>query len=816
MRGLGFFELFDDNQTNCGLCPLFSNKGYNFIIDNNNKSKIMIVDDFFRKDNDNLFFLEKVLGEVGIDFNKDCQINYFIKCSSNKNKINENIEFCRDSLLKEIKIVNPKIIILLGKFVFDNLIGYKLTKKGLSSAGFGNWTNEVIKDIDLKYFIFPVFHPFYIKENEKNMAIYNYWKKNFQLIRNYLDKDFEELKIPEFSISNTKDEIIKNLNILKEKSCFAFDIETSGLRPDYNDILSISFCNEDFVFGFDWKFIQEQEIFNLLKSIFLDEKIGKIAHNCKFEHQWIYNKMNIDINNWVWDTQIAEHCLENQKSTGLKHLVYTKLGLYGWDDEIDNYIDAKNCKSRNNLKNFDFYKLIEYNCFDSFFTFQLYLEQEKLFESFSLKGLRFFLNGNICLAKIQENGIVIDLSKMESIKVNISEKLKIIEEKIYNSEEVKKWDKDEVFNFNSSKQLAHLLFDILKVKNISYTDKGSIAMDVDALSKIKIPLTNLILRYRKWYKILNTYISQFEQEQVGGYIKPFFNLCNVSSYRSSSQNPNFQNIPKRDKEVKNLIRGFLIPRQGNFLVEYDYKSMEVMIMACYSKDENLINYLFDKNSDMHKDIAKQIFLKEEITKEERFLAKNGFVFPVFYGSYFEQTAPEIWEKMPVDSKDYLKQKGIKKFVDFKEHIKQVENDFWFNRFKGILEWKKEQWNFYLKNGYIELKTGFRCSGVMGRKEVVNYPIQGSAFHCLLWTLIQVNKLMERKRMKSKIIGQIHDAIVIDVVPEEEKEVDYLIWNYGTQKIREFWEWLIIPLQIEKEKSEINGCWAEMKESKLLI
>ena len=104
---------------------------------------------------------------------------------------------------------------------------------------------------------------------------------------------------------------------------------------------------------------------------------------------------------------------------------------------------------------------------------------------------------------------------------------------------------------------------------------------------------------------------------------------------------------------------------------------------------------------------------------------------------------------------------------------------------------------------------------MSRNQVINYRVQGTASHCKLWTLQQISHKLIEKKMKSRILLEIHDSIIPNIYPEEEDYLDYLVWNYGTQKIREHWEWLIVPLYVEKKISEINGNWSSMKTIGLL-
>ena len=149
-------------------------------------------------------------------------------------------------------------------------------------------------------------------------------------------------------------------------------------------------------------------------------------------------------------------------------------------------------------------------------------------------------------------------------------------------------------------------------------------------------------------------MEAFEREQVKGILHPQFNLHNVISYRSSSDSPNFQNMPKRDKEIMKIVRSAIYPRRGNMLMEVDFSGLEVSIAACYHKDPVMMKYLTSDHSDMHGDMAQQIFLIKDFNrdlpehKNLRQAAKNGFVFPQFYGDYYKNNAIGLcqWVSLP--------------------------------------------------------------------------------------------------------------------------------------------------------------------------
>jgi len=235
---------------------------------------------------------------------------------------------------------------------------------------------------------------------------------------------------------------------------------------------------------------------------------------------------------------------------------------------------------------------------------------------------------------------------------------------------------------------------------------------------------------------------------------------------------------------------------------------------------------------MHGDVCNQIFKVDKANPKFKLLrsaTKNSFVFPQFYGSYYKNCAMNFcndWLDLPTkkawtgsegidfDGKPiskYLRSVGLKSFDSLVNHLQEIERNFWQVRFPQYAKWKEDSWEMYLKYGYIPLKTGFVCSGLMSKNDVSNYPIQGSAFHCLLWTFITLTNRLEELGMQTKLVGQIHDSIVMDVYPPELEQVGRLVQQIATIELANHFKWINVPLSIEAELCQIDESWAEKKE-----
>lgn len=451
------------------------------------------------------------------------------------------------------------------------------------------------------------------------------------------------------------------------------------------------------------------------------------------------------------------------------------------------------------------------------------------------EAYRLLHNGILALARAERQGIRVDIDYLEKTEYTLQKKVEILEKKFKNSSFYKDWNKVKRNpNIYSSQQLENFLYKIKNIKPLKTTKTGRGSTDEEALRLLNLPELNTLAKIKKLKKIKDTYLKSFSREQINGYMHPFFNLHIARTYRSSSNSPNFQNIPKRDEQAMSICRKALLPRKGHQLLEVDYSGLEVRIAACYHKDPKMLEYIHNPQSDMHADMAAQIFMINNFDKANkdykilRAAAKNGFVFPEFYGDYYKNCAINLaceWAKLPEgrwkngqginlnDSfiSDHLIKNKIKSIDNFIDHIKEIEYDFWNNRFKHYNKWKLKWWKKYQKTGYIDMFTGFRCSGVMSNNDIINYPVQGAAFHCLLWSFIELDKIIIKNNWNTRLIGQIHDAIILDVDPKELDIVLKTIKKVTCNDLINHWKWINVPLDVEAEICPIDGSWNEKYE-----
>ena len=370
------------------------------------------------------------------------------------------------------------------------------------------------------------------------------------------------------------------------------------------------------------------------------------------------------------------------------------------------------------------------------------------------------------MADIQHTGIPADMDYY--IKTDKKLKKKIEGHKKYLTTGREAQNFEDTYNrpikISSGKDLGKLFYEVLGKPPV-FTAKGSHKTDKTTIEALNLPFVDRLLKMKKYEKASGTYIAQFFREIVSNKIHPFFDLHIPVSYRSSSSMPNFQNLPKRDPEIGDLIRKGIVPLNLNdVLIEADYGGAEVITSASYHNDPTFIYDVV--HGDMHRDLAmelwqlpKELMFKENFkTKKEldrvkkiRFFGKNNWTFAQFYGDYFGSCAKMLWEnvidaglKLPTGEtvEHWINQKGIYELGEvsqgdaspgsFMEHCKKVEKRMWSERFPLYSQWKKDTVKFYQEYGFIKNHFGFRFIGYMSPNQCSKFPNQSASYHLMLY------------------------------------------------------------------------------------
>lgn len=455
-----------------------------------------------------------------------------------------------------------------------------------------------------------------------------------------------------------------------------------------------------------------------------------------------------------------------------------------------------------------------------------------------------FTEGAQALAEIESNGIRIDQRYLKRALPKTRKEINNRLDALRDTEVGRLWKKrfKGKTNLTSDTQLGTILFDEMGFEPIKMTKGGERpSTDEASLLKVPHPFVKDYLELKKVQKALQ-FLEGIQKQVCDGFIHPFFNLNRVTSYRSSSSEPNFQQYPNRNPVMRRLVRRCFIPRKGRMLVEIDFGGIEVRVAYCYHKDPQMRTYLLDKSTDMHRDAAADCYQLpvEEVTKAIRHCGKNMFVFPQFYGSYWLDCSAALWDAAQatgdeelttvsgVPLRKHLAKLGLKELGDqdkggkpkpgsFEEHIANVGNIFWDERFPVYTAWKKQWYADYQEKGWFPSLTGFVYQGHLKRNKVLNYAIQGSAFHCLLRGVNElVLRRLRRGKWKTKIVGQIHDSLVADVPVEELDEFLALCQTVLVDELMAAWDWIIIPMEVDVNVTPVGMSWADQRNRKKVV
>lgn len=438
------------------------------------------------------------------------------------------------------------------------------------------------------------------------------------------------------------------------------------------------------------------------------------------------------------------------------------------------------------------------------------------------EAFRLLMEGSAAFADVEENGMKIDVPYLHRAISETKEKIRELDEKMRQDEVFRVWRKlfGSESDFMKDQQLARVLYSEMNLPCSSYTKTGRPSTDEESFENIDLPFVKWWTDYKKLNRLLTTdLVGTLKQTDDQGVLHPFFHLNFASTYRSSSSDPNFHNKPNRDRRLAEIIRTAFIPRNEEFvLIEADYGALEFRGAACFWKDPGMISFASDPSKDIHRDMATECYSlsKNQVTKATRGEAKNKFVFPTLYGSYWKNTGRDLWNAIgkskltTVEGEslyDHLSSIGISGQDQFTQHIKSVEESF-NDRFSHWSKSKDAWWKDYLRNGEFPLMTGFVCRGVYSYNNLMNTPIQGPSFHLMLWSLTRINEYLKKKKMRSMVIGQIHDSISIDACRAELQEVLDLLDDVMTNQVRRHWSWVVTPLEVEVDVAETN--WFEKK------
>ena len=509
--------------------------------------------------------------------------------------------------------------------------------------------------------------------------------------------------------------------------------------------------------------VENKDFEQQLKALFENEKIEKYGYDLAQDYI-LLKQIDITMKNITYDAKIAAYILNPTSKYTLDVIARDYL-------EIDNGEYLQSQGANKEAEQTSLFDTQEVNKKDESSKIEnsLYAEEIYKLAEVTMKKLEeidaveLFKKIDMptveVLAEMQWNGMYVDLQELEDYGQQLKDRLEILTQEIYELT-------GEEFNINSTKQLGEILFEQLKLPVVKKTKSGY-STDVDVLEKLRDehPVIEKILEYRQLMKLNSTYV-----EGMKPYINPktkrihsFFHQTITATGRISSTEPNLQNIPTRFELGKQLRKVFK-PAEGYLYIDADYSQIELRVLAHVSNDEHMVQ-AFINGEDIHRQAASKVFNTpiDEVTKEQRSNAKA-----VNFGIVYGISDFGLGEQLHISRKkakqyieQYLEQySGIKQFMD-----DVVENA----KEKGYVETQ------FKRRRYIpELKSSNYMVRQFGQRAAMNTPIQGTAADIMKIAMINVLKELKSRNMKSKIVLQVHDEMMIEAELSEVDEVKDLI------------------------------------------
>ncbi len=569
------------------------------------------------------------------------------------------------------------------------------------------------------------------------------------------------------------------LKKLMQQTSVCFDTETTSLNTFEAQLVGISFsweAHKGYYIPFPENQEEAQALIAELLPFFEAENIEKIAHNIKYDMK-VLHQYGVTVKGKLFDTMLAHYLINPDMRHKMDVLSETYLNYQ--PITIESLIGKKG-KNQKSFRTVDLDKQTEYAVEDADVTYQLkQIFQEKLIEAHT-KELFDTIEMPLTpvLTAMEIEGINVDVAFLKSLSNTLATDILQLQTAIFEQA-------GEEFNLASPKQLGVVLFEKMKlVDKPKKTKTGQYSTSEDVLSKLKEhQIIEDILKWRSLIKLQNTYVDALP-EQVNkstGRIHTDYHQAVAATGRLSSNNPNLQNIPIRTERGRQVRKAF-IPRDEKYtLMAADYSQIELRIIAALSEDESMIES-FQKGEDIHAATAAKVFgvPLDQVTREQRSNAKA-----VNFGIIYGQGAFTLAQQQNISRAE------AKELIDnyYKTYPKlkaYMANQVDFARDHGYVETISKR-RRYLKN--INSQNGLVRAG--DERNAVNAPIQGSAADIIKIAMINIYKILQQDGYQSKMLLQVHDELVFDVLKEEKDQLEKMIKHEMENAFK-----MSVPLTVE--------------------
>ena len=622
------------------------------------------------------------------------------------------------------------------------------------------------------------------------------------------ERNFENIK----HTVTTENQLKELIDTLKKMTLFAIDTETTSVNALEADIVGISVAynsdiqaeqgrikingyrekTESFYIPVFHKYGEQLDldyVIEELKPLLEDKNICKTLQNAKYDVNAL-KKYGVYTQGVIFDTMLASYVKDPSRKHGLKVQALEHLDYMMKD--IENLIGKG--KSQITMDCVAIEEASDYACDDSFATLELTRywsenlddEEKKLLYDIELPT-------GAVLEKMETAGITVDTEYLKQLSIELGADLENTEDKIYKLAGTS-------FNINSPKQVGEILFERLGIK-----PKGkkrgakNFSTDVKVLSELAkdYEIAKYILDYRHFAKMKNTYVDALPEliSPYDGKIHTSYNQTATVTGRLSSSNPNLQNIPVRT-ELGNRIRKAFVPsfRNEQVLLSADYSQIELRLLAHCSGDETMIR-AFNTGEDIHAEIAAKVFNVplNEVTKEMRSRAKA-----VNFGIVYGQTRYGLASALKISADE------AQDFIDR-----------YFLTYPGVKEYMEKSIQYAYDNGYAktmfgrkrylldELLSSNHQIKEFAQRAAINSPLQGAAADLIKMAMIELDNRIEKENLKSQILLQVHDELILEVYKNELETVKKLV-----REAMELGQPLSVPLVVD---FEIGATWMQNDE-----
>lgn len=617
-----------------------------------------------------------------------------------------------------------------------------------------------------------------------------------QEVKSKINKDNDQFDIKAITTTEDLKELIENL---KSQTLISVDTETTSVDISEAELVGISIAynplygaknevkitegserTKSFYLPVSHQFgdqLELSEVIEAVKPILEDEKIKKTMQNAKFDYNILQN-YDIKVKGIIFDTMLASYIKDPARKHGLKTQSLEHLNHVM--QEITELIGTG--KNQMSMECTTVEEATSYACDDAYATLELTKFWQQNLDEKELKLLYDIeVPLALVLAQMEYDGVAIDVEYLKSLSDDLAKNISELEAKIFELAGM-------TFNINSPKQVGEVLFDKLQVAvkkkkkgKTSYSTSAEVLEELAPDNKI----CEYLLQHRKFSKLKSTYTDSLPLliSRKDGRIHTSYNQTVTTTGRLSSSNPNLQNIPIRTEEGNKIRQAFVVEdRENGLLISADYSQIELRLLAHCAQDDNLIE-AFCSGEDIHTKTAASVFEVpiEAVTKDMRYKAK-AVNFGIIYGQ---------------------SKYGLSKALGIAPFAAEMFIEKYFATYPKVRDYMQNTVRFAHEHGYVETIFGrkrYLSSELsspnnqireFAQRAATNQPLQGTAADLIKMAMIELDKKLKENNLKSKMIMQVHDELILEVEQGEFDKVKAL-----TIEAMELNQPLLVPLVVD--------------------